>query len=217
MVKHIKLSVCDSTQDELKAHSEDRVLISTEKQSRGRGRGDHQWEHAEGSLAFSFSCAPHPQLTWQSLEVSVLVHQFILKNFGIQLQLKWPNDLYYQNKKCGGILLHHSDKRMHIGIGLNLLAHSKWGGILSDHSLWSQSMCHDIPFEFACFYLSQTPMRVEIIKDYWLNSCFHLSKNVTLSEGNEEHSGLFTGLGPYGEALIDGKSYFNGSLRIKDL
>ena len=216
-MKHIKLSVCDSTQDELKAHPEDRVLVSTENQSKGRGRGDHFWEHAKGSLAFSFSCAPHPELTWQSLEVSVLLHQFIFKKFGVRLQLKWPNDLYHQDKKCAGILLHHLGKKMHIGVGINVLAHSQWGGILSDHSLWSQSMCHDLPLEFTQFYLSQTSLSVESIKDYWLKFCFHLSKAVTLSEGSEEHVGVFTGLGADGEALIEGKSYFNGSLRIKDL
>jgi BirA family biotin operon repressor/biotin-[acetyl-CoA-carboxylase] ligase len=217
MVKHIKLRVCDSTQDELKAHPEDRVLVTTEAQSKGRGRGDHQWEHAKGSLAFSFSCAPHPQLSWQSLEIAVVLQEFIAQRFHVQLQLKWPNDLYHNQSKCGGILLHHHDGKMHIGIGLNLLAHSTWSGVLSDPSLWSESMAHDVPREFVDYYLARSPITRERIASAWVAHCAHLKKAVVLSEGREEIAGRFDGLGLHGEAVIDGKSYYNGSLKIRDL
>lgn len=217
MVKHIKLRACDSTQDELKAHPEDRVLITTQSQTNGRGRGDHQWEHAEGSLAFSFSCAPHPQLSWQSLEVAVLLQEFIFQRFEVELQLKWPNDLYLNQRKCGGILLHHFDGKMHIGVGLNLLPHSQWSGVLTSKESWKPEMAHDIPREFVEFYYARAPLHSQRISASWLTHCAHLGQQVTLVEGAEKHTGLFQGLGVHGEAVIDGKSYFNGSLRLKDL
>ncbi len=217
MVKHIKLINCDSTQDELKAHPEDRVLITAEMQSKGRGRGDHQWEHAKGSLAFSFSCAPHPQLSWQSLEVAVVMQEFIADRFHTHLQLKWPNDLYYHQRKCGGILLHHHEGRMNIGIGINLLAHSNWSGVLSNQSAWTDSMAHEVPRDFFDYYLKKSPLHPTLISDAWLKSCAHLNKPVTLIEGHQETQGIFQGLGSHGEAIIDGKSFYNGSLKIRDL
>ena len=37
------------------------------------------------------------------------------------IQLKWPNDLIFQQQKCGGILLESStsEERIRIGVGLN--------------------------------------------------------------------------------------------------
>lgn len=147
----------------------------------------------------------------------MLLQDFISQKFKVNLQLKWPNDLYINQRKCGGILLHHHDGKMNIGIGLNLLSHSQWSGILSSVELWKDSMSHEIPREFFDFYLLHSPVTQEKIKQSWLTHCAHLKKIVTLVEGREEYSGFFQGLGTHGEAIIDGKSYFNGSLRIKDL
>jgi BirA family biotin operon repressor/biotin-[acetyl-CoA-carboxylase] ligase len=214
MVKQLKLSACDSTQDELKRHLEDYQLVSTEKQNQGRGRGSHQWEHVSGSLAFSFSCAPHPQLTWQSLEVAVLLSEFIQQEFNARVELKWPNDLICRGKKCGGILLQHIDKKMLIGIGLNLLPNPHWGSVLSQQPKLPEDYFHLIPYRFTEFYLTQSPLPMSRIKSKWEQLCAHLEHPVRLSEGAQITIGRFTGLGEHGEALIEGMPHFNGSLDI---
>jgi biotin-(acetyl-CoA carboxylase) ligase len=44
----------------------------------------------------------------------------------------------------------------------------------------------------------------------------HLNRKVTITDGNEIVEGIFSGLGAHGEAIVSGKSVFNGSLRWID-
>lgn len=215
MLKHLRLVQCDSTQDELKRHFEVYSLVSTEAQNLGRGRGNHSWEHRPGALAFSFSAPAHPQLTWQALEIAVSLAESIERIWGEKVGLKWPNDIYHHEKKCGGILLQHQTPNMFIGVGLNLLpqAESPWGSVLSQTISWETVMAHELPAQLVQDYLSLHPRPLNQIRDAWNARCVHLNRRVTITDGAEITSGQFNGLGIHGEAVVDGKSVFNGSLR----
>lgn len=215
MLKHLRLVQCDSTQDELKRHFEVYSLVTTEAQAQGRGRGNHSWDHRPGALAFSFSAPAHPQLTWQALEVAVSIAESIERLWGERVGLKWPNDIYHHEKKCGGILLQHQTPNMFIGVGLNLLPRpeSPWGSVLRQTISWDPSMAHEWPAHLVKDYLSLHPRPLNQIRDAWNARCVHLDRPVTVTDGAEVTQGLFTGLGVHGEALVDGKPVFNGSLR----
>ena len=66
----------------------------------------------------------YPKLT---LIVGVAVANALEKKISLPVQLKWPNDIYFRNKKCGGILTESSiiqnekiDRFAVIGLGLNV-------------------------------------------------------------------------------------------------
>lgn len=214
MVKHLRLVQCDSTQDELKRHCEVYSLVSTEAQNQGRGRGNHSWDHRPGALAFSFSAPAHPQLTWQALEVAVSVAESIERLWGVRVALKWPNDLYLDGKKCGGILLQHQGPSMFIGVGLNVnpVADSPWGSVLTTPIEWKPQLCHDIPADFVSDYLLHHPRAIAQLQSTWNQRCAHLARIVTITDGEEKIIGPFEGLGPHGEAIVGGRHVFNGSL-----
>lgn len=214
MIKHLKLNSCESTQDELKRHLEVYNLVSTHTQTQGVGRRENKWDCISGSLSFSFSCAPHPNLTWQSLEVAVCLQKFIEKKFEKKMMLKWPNDLINQNLKCGGILLQQFDHKMLIGIGLNLLPNENWGSLQLKSIQLQESWYHQLPEDFTHYYLANSPMPIREIKQSWTENCAHMNKNVKLIEGQDIFEGLFQGLGSHGEAIIGNKSFYNGSLRF---
>jgi len=221
MIKHIHLDECDSTQDRLKEqlnnpdHSE-QILVSTENQISGRGRGEKKWEALPGSLCFSFNIKPHSKFSFTALEVSVILTNFFeLK--GQSLKLKWPNDLWNNElKKCGGILIQGNQSNFLAGIGLNLFSdNSEFGGIFPeafdlDKKSWAR--------EIAEFILSNRYADTELLKRDWLSRCGHLNQMVKIIEGNEITEGIFQGLGDHGEAEIctDGKinHIYNGSLRF---
>lgn len=204
---------CDSTQDELKRHVEAYQLVSTEKQSLGRGRGAHTWEHEPGALAFSFAAKPHPQLTWQSLEVAVSIAESFEQMFATPIGLKWPNDLFQAEKKCGGILLQHQAPHMFIGVGINLLPNPHWGSVFAQSRVLPAHWAHDIPRQLVENYLHRFPRPIQELRDAWLSRCVHHGKTVTITEGSMVHSGSFEGLGPHGEALVGGQAIYNGTLR----
>ena len=100
-----------------------RVLVA-DHQRCGRGRMGRPWLHhqdPEGSLLFSvlwpFSlCIPRPCL---SLMVSVVLVQ-CLRRHVVPVCLKWPNDLYLDDAKLGGVLIETHQRCAVIGVGLNI-------------------------------------------------------------------------------------------------
>ena len=101
------------------------VCVS-EKQISGRGRRGNSWVSPDnGNIYLSFCyCLPdgtqHQSLL--GLIAGIAVAE-ALKDIGLKgHSVKWPNDIYWQRKKMGGVLIetsNHSNKFI-IGIGLNI-------------------------------------------------------------------------------------------------
>lgn len=219
MIKQIHLDVCDSTQDILKEQTNagnETILVSTNQQIKGRGRGGNNWENLPGTLCFSLSIAPHLTLSLTALEISVLIARFF-EYEGCKLGLKWPNDLWdSRGKKCAGILVQGSGNKLMAGIGINLFSdHTDFGGVYResfafDKKSWS--------LRIAEFIVSNRYEDSETLRNDWSLRCQHLGSQVTITEGNEVVEGVFSGIGSAGEAILstaDGeKSLYNGSLRL---
>ena len=106
------------------------ILLVAEHQSAGRGRMGRNWHSAAGtSLTFSLGMPLLPA-DWSGLSLAVgvsLADSLAPQTHeGDQLQLKWPNDLWFKGCKLGGILVETAswgDQRyVVIGVGLNVLA-----------------------------------------------------------------------------------------------
>ncbi|SFJ11044.1 biotin--[acetyl-CoA-carboxylase] ligase [Planctomicrobium piriforme] len=113
------------------------VLVGTEHQSQGRGRGNNSWWACSGSLTFSLLISPASfrlspaQWPLLSLATGLAVCQALESEPPhIDLRLKWPNDVFADGKKLCGILLEGhptQSEQLVIGIGLNVnnsLAHA---------------------------------------------------------------------------------------------
>ena len=130
----------DSTNTELmrraKAGQLDPVLLVAERQTAGRGRLGRQW-HSDAaspeqalsdartgaiqSLTFSLGL-PLAPVNWSGLSLAVGVS--VAQSLHPDLRLKWPNDIWLQDRKLGGILIEtgsFGDMRyVVIGIGINI-------------------------------------------------------------------------------------------------
>ena len=219
MIRQLHVVECDSTQDVLKEQLKDAppiegLLVSCDRQLQGRGRGQNVWSDLPGTLCFSLSLAPHPAPSFTAIELSVLIAKFFE---GSRLGLKWPNDIWNaQKKKCCGILVQNHHQIMCAGIGINLWSdHPEFGGISDsafefDKKAWA--------LEIASFIVQNRFNDVATLKKEWEDFCWHMHKEVVITEGAESVEGLFLGLGQYGEAVLattEGeKRLFNGSLRL---
>jgi BirA family biotin operon repressor/biotin-[acetyl-CoA-carboxylase] ligase len=101
-------------------------IIWALKQTSGHGKGDRIWYSPEGGLWFSIFFRPatfrDPNVYTKMMAVAVIR---VLRKFKIDgMGIKWPNDIYHEREKVGGILteiIHHGDKReIVVGIGLNV-------------------------------------------------------------------------------------------------
>ena len=121
----------DSTNTELmrraKAGQLDPVLLVAERQTAGRGRLGRQWHSqamgagAVQSLTFSLGL-PLAPVNWSGLSLAVGVS--VAQSLHPELRLKWPNDIWFQDRKLGGILIETGSfgdlRYVVIGVGINV-------------------------------------------------------------------------------------------------
>lgn len=106
------------------------TALFTEEQTKGRGRLDRTWVSPPNKNIY-FSLAWHfkkniSELSGLSLIIAIAIVR-ALKSFNIteNIQIKWPNDIVFNNKKLGGILIETANIKPDaclaiIGIGLNI-------------------------------------------------------------------------------------------------
>ena len=123
----IKLSDTASTNDYLLGLNTDQELcVVTDYQSAGKGMGTNTWESEPGKNLL-FSILLHP--TWLPINKQYLLSMAeavaIVEVLGDGFEIKWPNDIYYGDKKLSGtridINLQGSNlKDVIIGTGINV-------------------------------------------------------------------------------------------------
>ena len=104
------------------------VVVVANAQTQGRGQGENLWHSNSGdNLLFSVLLQPKCDLIYQ-----FYLNQFIavsicqtLKQFGLDCQIKWPNDILVNKKKIAGILIENKiqGRMLHssiVGVGLNV-------------------------------------------------------------------------------------------------
>ncbi len=104
-------------------------MVVTEHQTAGRGQQGNSWESEKGAnLTFSVLLRPsflEPHLQFYLSKIVSLAIIDVLHLHHIQATIKWPNDIYINDKKIAGILIESSltgaqmDSTV-IGIGLNV-------------------------------------------------------------------------------------------------
>lgn len=105
------------------------MCVFTDFQTAGKGQNGNSWESEAGkNLIFSIVLYPDQipidRIFLISQLVSVAIKQ-ILDQYCENISIKWPNDIYRNDEKLGGILIENSlqgnkIKAVVIGIGLNV-------------------------------------------------------------------------------------------------
>lgn len=107
---------------------DDILLLYTDYQIGGRGLGHNSWESELGkNILLSFYLKNEILAANQfvinqffALSVSKMLSQYLEK-----VQIKWPNDIYVEDKKIAGILIEHTIRNQSIfdtilGVGINI-------------------------------------------------------------------------------------------------
>lgn len=106
-----------------------KTIVTADMQTSGKGRQGKTWISVPGNISVSiywpFECT-HEKLYGLSLVVGIVVARVLQKTGLNDVQLKWPNDIYWHNQKLGGILIETKHNKAGIidaiiGIGLNIV------------------------------------------------------------------------------------------------
>lgn len=102
------------------------IALYTFDQTGGIGSRDNRWEGVRGNLAFSFALPIGAMPTDLPQQSASLYFGFLFKEtlaaFGSAAWMKWPNDLYIDDKKIGGVITKRFYEYCVCGIGLNIHA-----------------------------------------------------------------------------------------------
>lgn len=204
-----------STNDYLKKILNDDVpegtLVTTEKQTAGRGRFNRQWvAPARSSLLTSLLFRPTFLLTQKAQFLTMICALAMVDSIAdktdIQVGIKWPNDLVSGGKKLAGMLTEMSSigeklEWVIVGLGLNVtIDFSTWENVKTHHgiplsetatSLQNLSVRPIARAPLLPAYLLNVEKRYEALKqginpfDEWRTKLVTLGQNVnvTTTEG----------------------------------
>jgi BirA family biotin operon repressor/biotin-[acetyl-CoA-carboxylase] ligase len=105
---HEKIDSTNNTAKELARRGEEEgTVVLAEEQSIGRGRLDRSWDSPKGGIFMSLILRPeiHPaKINGLTLLFGLAVVKAIRILGNLEVELKWPNDIVFKDKKLGGIL-----------------------------------------------------------------------------------------------------------------
>ena len=196
-------------------------VVLAEYQSHGRGRRGSSWVSPFGS-GLSLSTRWHfeqpvDSLTCLSLAVGSAVIR-VLKKIGFEgVGLKWPNDIFFQNRKLGGLLIEIRGETagpcdVVIGLGLNIAFPSDFEADISQPWIDLASIKDSVPSrnvivaemisEFMLLLDAYTESKAEhIIKEWQEYDCMR-GKQAKLILPDENITGQIVGIDNDGALLM---------------
>jgi BirA family biotin operon repressor/biotin-[acetyl-CoA-carboxylase] ligase len=128
------LPSCHSTnevaQDLLQAEAEEGTIVITDNQFAGKGQRGNVWLSKSGmNLTFSLVLRPIFLLPNEqffiTVAISLAIKEALEEQLSSEVKIKWPNDIYCNNKKIAGLLIENVLRGNRfdscvIGLGLNI-------------------------------------------------------------------------------------------------
>lgn len=104
------------------------VCVVARAQTAGRGRHERQWiSPPDAGIYFSMILRPRFDISrWPliTLMAALAVHDALVRACDLRTDIKWPNDIYAEERKLGGILAETVEtatgRAVVLGIGINL-------------------------------------------------------------------------------------------------
>lgn len=202
-------------------HMGKRYAVLAEKQDAGRGRRGRTWVSPFGknlylSLLWSFNTGL-AGLEGLSLVTAVAVERALVRLGVDGVQLKWPNDVYLEQKKLAGILLEVSGEysghcQVVIGVGLNLSLSaqeaqdidqpwSQLGDYLSDD--FSRNQVAGVLLDELIKAIEDFDRHgFEPLQQYWAQRDVFLDREVNLVLPNKVKKGVVKGVTRKGQLML---------------
>ncbi len=176
-----------STQKEafrMLSETKDSFIVVAEEQTEGRGRFERRWD-SPGKSGIYISLVLRPNIALSeivrfNLFISLAISKSLDEAFGIDTGIKWPNDIYIQDRKLCGFLTEVVSESGVInaiicGIGINIFkddSRSKIPTATSVEDILGSSAKIDIDF-----FMERFLENLDIYYDRFLNEPFSAIRN----------------------------------------
>jgi BirA family biotin operon repressor/biotin-[acetyl-CoA-carboxylase] ligase len=220
----ISVESCESTNNlakqlRQKGEIRDRSVILAGFQDNGRGQGTNIWHsEPEQNMLCSLYLKTSIEIDrhfFLNIIVSLAISD-LLKEFKIQSKIKWPNDIYVENKKIAGILIENSLLNKHIvdtiiGIGLNVnqLAFPGWipnpvsMANLTNRPIQIRELIVSLTSLIEDYYLELTNNRAEELFHRYVQLLYKFNTWSLFESNSHTFNGQIRGIMPDGKLLIE--------------
>lgn len=204
------------------------TVAVSEMQTRGRGRLNRSWESPAGvGLWFSILLRPeikpeecHLVNLLSAVSLADYLEQYIWKTFAkkFNIGLKWPNDLFTNNRKLSGILLQsnissESINFLVLGIGLNVnqtemdfpdaIREKAISLQMATNREWSrEELLSGFMENFYENYNLFLPQKKAEIIELYMKKLLYMNEDISINLNGERVTGVFKGLTPLGYLII---------------
>ncbi|RZA03715.1 MAG: biotin--[acetyl-CoA-carboxylase] ligase [Sphingobacteriaceae bacterium] len=186
------------------------TVIMAESQFAGRGQHENKWHSDPGkNLTFSLLLNPTFLAVDEQFDLNRVISLGVVDALepllGNDLKIKWPNDIYYGDKKLGGILIENmiqgsQIKNAIIGIGLNVNQDNFPGAAANATSLKQilhkyydlRMLLSDICSHIEAWYIKLRDSKKETVRIAYLDRLYWLNQQKQFSSNNTTFTGVIT-------------------------
>ena len=237
----VTLKQVDSTNNHLKellSNSKplpEGTVIMADNQYAGRGQQQNGWFASPGkNLTFSLLLKPHFLPLNNQFDLTRVISLGVFDAFqpllGAALKIKWPNDIYYNDKKLGGILIENlvqgeKIKNSVVGVGLNINEGDfpDWvpnaisvkqilHGDYDKHFLLSD-ICRNI----EAWYLNLKAGKVELVRKTYLSRLYWLNEQKAFKTGGGLLNGAITNVRDNGLLIVKNNNSRELEFSLKEI
>lgn len=196
------------------------TCVFAHTQTAGKGQRQKTWLSEPGqNIALSIIIKPKALAASQqaglSAAVAVAVRHFFHQYAGEETKIKWPNDLYWRDRKAGGILIEnilhgHQWQWAVIGIGLNInqtyfpelggkaVSLKQITGKAFDTVNLAKELAQAVQNSVALL-----PAAEDEMYNQYKACMYKLNEPVHLKQGSRSFNGIIKGIAPTGELIVE--------------
>jgi BirA family transcriptional regulator, biotin operon repressor / biotin---[acetyl-CoA-carboxylase] ligase len=203
-------------------HPQDGTVVFARHQTKGRGQRNRIWLTESGkNLTFSVIWKPHALDVKQSFlliqSVAVAISDY-LEQIGLShIGIKWPNDVYVNNRKIAGILMESSVKNNFLswvvtGVGLNVnqtkfppeLGQATSILLEKDEILGVETVLHDLLKAMDKWHIKLKTAQHSEIQQVYKSRLWGLNREVEfyLAENKTPQTGAICGVDELGRIVL---------------
>ncbi len=188
------------------------TVIMAENQYAGRGQQQNGWFAEPGkNLTFSMLLQPNFLAIVNQFDltrvISLGVFDALQPVLGGALKIKWPNDIYYNDQKLGGILIENmiqgnQIRNAVIGIGLNVNQEQFPGWVPNAISVKQilhgdynkEALLYDICRCVEGWYVKLKAGQIQLLQNTYLSRLYWMGERKPFKIGTEAITGKITGV-----------------------
>jgi len=217
------LPSCHSTnevaQDLLHTDVAEGTVVITDDQFAGKGQGGNQWRSFPGqNLTFSLILRPIFLMPKEQFLITVFlslgIKEALEEILPGEVKIKWPNDIYFKNKKIAGLLIENVLRGNHYdsciaGIGLNVnqidfpddirATSMKLG---ANREVELNAMLNSLMRSIASYYSMLQQDKKAFLAENYHHSLLGLGEERKFSAAGEEFTGIIEGTDEYGRLQV---------------